>query len=229
MPPPYFLEVAVATFLTLYTQILDELERPELVSQAKTAIQAAVQQYKSTPFWFTESFFTFYTVRGQEYYGATDNAALATSPEIKKITGLFFNFRTPLTKREWDYIDNISSIPTSYAMPEDWSYAAEQVRLYPIPDKGTSQVAANGYPMTVLYTPTLSTLSNDSDSNAWTNEGYDLIRCRAKVILLTGPMREQSMEGDVVTTMAEEKTFLTALYKENSGRNSTGHSWVTQF
>lgn len=219
----------MSTFLQLYTQLLDELDRPDLVSQAKLAIQAAVRQYKQKPFWFTEDFFTFYTVRGQEYYGATDNAAIASAPEIKRITGLFFNFRIPLEKREWSYIDSVSSIPTSYAMSEDWAYAAEQIRLYPIPDRGTSQAAADGYPLTVFYTPLLTQLSHDSDSNAWTTDAFDLIRCRAKIILIRNTIRDPNMEIEAQQIAAEERTFLTALYNENSSRKATGHSQLSQF
>jgi len=219
----------MATFLDLYTQVLDELDRPNLVDQAKTAIQSAVGMYKSRPFWFTENFFTWYTVRGQEYYGEADNAEIATASEIKRINGLFFNFRVPLDKALWTYIDDISGVPTSYAMPERWAYAARQVRLYPIPDRGTSQAAADGYPLTTFYTPLLTTLSNDADSNAWTNEGYDLIRCRAKVILIRSIIRDPNMETEAQQTLAEEKEFLTALYNENASRKATGFSQPTVF
>lgn len=209
------------TFLNLYSQILDELDRPNLVPQAKLAIQSAVQQYKQKPFWFTEAFFTFSTVRAQEYYGVDDDPNIATAPEIKRITGLFFNFRIPLDKQEWTYIDDISGIPTSYAMPERWAYAAEQIRLWPIPDRA--------YTLTCFYTPLLTALANDQDNNVWTNEAFDVIRCRAKVILIRNTIRDPDMEVEAQQITAEEQTYLKALIDENSSRKATGQIQPTMF
>jgi len=212
----------VANFLDMQTRIDDELDRGGTMSaQIKKAIVSAVAFYERKDFYFTESSFQFSTVRGQEIYTSTDAAAIATAPNIERLNGLFFGSRIPLHKRNWEYIDNISTLPISMAMPEDWAYRALTIRLYPIPDRA--------YTITAYDVPRLTMLSADTDSNAWTNDAEELIRARAKVDLIENVIRDPSLEGDSAIQRRREQEALTALYNEMASCRAIGMIQPTVF
>jgi hypothetical protein len=211
----------VATYGDLQTRIADELDRDDLSVQIKRAILSAVTYYARQPFWFTESSFTFSTVNGQETYGSSDNAAIATAPMIERLNGNFFGLRTPMIKRDWEYIDNISTLTTSKATPRDWAYRASQIRVYPIPDRA--------YTITAYYTPILTALSADSDSNAWTNDAEELIRARSKADLMRNVIRGPDMAQEVQDQMMQERDALAALRGETARRKATGFIQPTEF
>lgn len=189
--------------------------------QIKKAIITAVKFYERKRFYFCESSFTFATVAGQELYTTADAAAIATSPNIERLNGLFFGTRIPLTKRTWEYIDDISTLPVSRSMPEDWAYRELSIRLYPIPDQA--------YTITAYNVPRLTELSADTDSNAWTNDAEALIRARAKWDLVKNVIRGPEMAEELAMLKAEEEQEFVALIRETSSREATGFSTPTQF
>lgn len=212
----------MASFLDMQTRIDDELDRGGAIyPQIKKAIITAVKFYERKRFYFCESSFTFSTVRLQEFYTSADAAAIATSPNIERLNGLFFGTRIPLTKRSFEYIDDISTLTTSLAMPEDWAYRAESIRLYPIPDQA--------YTITAYSVPRLTELSADTDGNAWTNDAEALIRARAKWDLVKNVIRGPEMAEELAALKIEEEQEFTALIKETASREALGHSVPTQF
>ena len=211
----------MATYGDLQTRIADELDRSDLTSQIQKSILTAVAYYERQPFWFTESSFTFSTVAGQELYGSSDAAAIATAPTIERLNGNFFGLRTPMIKHPWEYIDNISTLTTSRATPRDWAYRAYQIRVYPIPDRA--------YTITAYYTPRLTTVSSNSDSNAWTNDAEALIRSRAKIDLIANVIRGPDMVEELTVLRAQEQEELNALRMETTRRKATGMIQPTQF
>lgn len=153
----------MGSYLDMQVRIDDELDRGgALYPQIKRAIITAVKYYQRKRFYFCESSFTFDTVAGQELYTEDDAAAIATSPNIERLNALIFGTRIPLIKRQWEYIDNISTLTASRAAPDDWAYRALSIRLYPIPDQA--------YTITAYNVPRLTELSSDTDENAWTND-----------------------------------------------------------
>src|SRR5688572_26935051 len=105
----------------MQNRIDDELDRGgSIFPQIKKAIVTAVRFYERKRFYFAEDSFTFATVAGRELYTTADAPAIATSPNIERLNGLFYGTRIPLTKRTWEYVDTISTLPISMAMPEDW-------------------------------------------------------------------------------------------------------------
>ena len=53
---------------TMENRIADELNRTDMTSYARTAIQTAIKHYEGNRFWFSENRATATTVSGQEFY-----------------------------------------------------------------------------------------------------------------------------------------------------------------
>lgn len=211
----------MASFLDLQTRIADELDRGDLTAQIKRAIVSAVKFHERRTFYFTETTFTFATVAQQEFYGAADAPSIATSPNIERLNGNYSNSRTPLAKRDWQYIDDISVTATSLGQPMDWAYRDLRIRLYPVPDRA--------YTITAYNVPRLTELSSDSDSNAWTTDCEALIRARAKWDLVKNVIRGPEMAEELIGLRDEEEQELTALLAETRRRKATGMIQPTQF
>lgn len=213
----------MASYLDMQTRIADELDLGStMTAQIKKAILSAVAHYERKTFYFSETSFTFSTVAGQEYYGTAAAAAIATSPKIEILWGLYNGLRFDLTKRSFKYISQISVVPsTSRSMSFEWAYRARQIRLYPIPD--------NVYTLTAVSIPRLTSLSADGDTNAWTEDAEELIRSHAKIDLIVNTIRGSDMEAEVISLKAQERDAKTALYGENASRAATGYAEPTQF
>lgn len=205
------------TYGIMIGRIADELDRADLTTtEIPLAIQDAIGFYERKYFYFTSNptSFTFNTVAGREYYSTSDNAAIATSPSIYALTGTFFGLRRELRKRDWLYIDSISTLTTSRAMPMDWAYNGEQIRLYPIPDNAYSiSCAANNRPMRP---------SANSDGGVWMNDAEALIRSKAKEYLFLNVIRASDMEAEVAMMQQQIGKEYAALVSETTSREATG-------
>lgn len=203
---------------TMIGRIADDLERTDLTAvEIPQAIQDAIGFYERKDFYFNKGplQFSFNTVRTQEYYGASDNAAIPTSPHIETLTGTFFGLRRELRKRSWQYINRISTLTTSMAQPVDWAYAGEQIRLYPIPD--------NVYPVSAFATLRLARPSSNSDVGPWMNDAELLIRSKAKEYLFLNVIRASDMEADVALMQQQIGKEYAALTGETTSREATGY------
>lgn len=178
-----------ATYLQLQRQIADELGgRQDLLvpladssltlSPIQNAVQTAIAKWEHEPFYFTELYSqgAFDTVPGQEFYTTTDVPAFASLPYIQQVRVLINNNRYTVDAFPWEYLEEISvgSFVQS-GFPFHFAYFAGTMRFYPIPNAVT--------PVTIMANTRLSPLILDDDANAWTTEGYDLIRCEAKLVL----------------------------------------------
>ncbi len=177
-----------ATYIVLQKQIADELgDRIDLLtplgdsaltlSPIQNAIASAISKWEREKFYFNEAYTVpwFTTVAGQELYTSADAASIATTPEVDDLHILISANRYAMKKRSWQYLEDMSINPANRGQPFDWAYFAEEIRLYPIPD-AAYQVRASRVTRTTA-------LAADSDSNVWTQDGYDLIRSEAKLIL----------------------------------------------
>lgn len=211
----------MGSYLDMQTRIADELDRSDLTAQIKKAILSAVKHYERRRFYFCETSFTFSTVAGQETYTSADAAAIATSPNVERLNGLYSNLRTPLTKRDWQWIDDVSTTTASRARPGWWAYRAESIRLYPIPD--------NAYTITAYNVPRLTALSADGDTNAWTDDAEELIRTHAKIDLIDNVIRGVDMIEERALLVGREQAALAALIGETASREATGRLRPTEF
>lgn len=173
----------MGTYLDLQTAIATDLTRSELGDQIKSAILDAVEHYETDRFYFnvTRSL-TFSTVVGQAAYGASD---LAQIPYIIGLDALFLiDSGRPyaLDKYEADEFEWLQSTSTGNGRPCAYTYIDSQILLWPAP------VAVYTIRPHMHYK--LTELSADSDTNAWTTDAEQLIRCHAKLLLYSNLLED---------------------------------------
>lgn len=185
------------TYLLLQSQIADELGgRTDLLSvlsgsgltlsPIKNAIQSAIAKWEREPFYFNEDYDTsfFSTANGTEVYTSVTSTKISTLLNIYRLRVTISSTRYPLVRRTWAYLDD-NALSTTAAAPTDYAYFAQQIRLYPVPD--------NTYVVGAAYMKRLAALSADGDTNAWTGDGFDLIRSEAKRILAREVLHDEEM------------------------------------
>jgi hypothetical protein len=156
-------------YTALQARIADELARTDLTSQIALEILTAIKHYEQQRFWFDEARATASTVASQAYLAVpTDMIAIDT------LTITYNSHYYDLSQRTWDWYRGIgggdSTITT--AVPTDFVYYADQLWFYPVPN--------STYTLTIAYLKQLTALSGGTDSNAWTANGEEMVRARAK-------------------------------------------------
>lgn len=232
-----------ATYLTLQQQIADELgDRQDLMaplsdsglalSPIKNAIQSAIAKWEREPFYFNELYDqgAFNTVVGQEFYTTTDVPEFARLPYIQKVRVLINANRYTLDCRTWQYLEDISvSSVVQSSFPYDYAYFAGTMRFYPTPNQAI--------PVTLMANEKLVPLVNDGDSNVWTQDGYDLIRSEAKLMLAQEVLFDDELAsrmktaiyGDAPPFRQQNMGYLAALHYETSRRGAGGRIRPSQF
>lgn len=213
------------TYLQMQTQIIDELgDRADLLapmltaasasSPIKRAIQSAVAKWERERFYFNEVYNSatplFTTVSGQELYTTSDATGIATAPQIDELRALISGTRQVLTRRSWGDLEALSSNPSARGQPSEWAYFGQQIRLYPIPD-GAYAIAASRLQR-------ITALSADADTNVWTTEGYDLIRCEAIAHLARGILKDPALAAQAEAQIYGPRGYLYMLKAETARR-----------
>lgn len=208
----------MGTYLDLQNAIASDLSRSDLASQIRSAIQDAITQYERQRFWFncTRSL-TFPTVPGQSAYGAADLPQLATAIRIDELHLRWGTSTVPLDRIEPDEFEALAGL-TNRGRPTTWTFSDNQILLYPVP------LAA--FLMRPHLHLRLPPLVNPDDSNAWTNEAENLIRCHAKLILYTNVIEDL----EAIQRMQLQIPGLKAgLDYESAARRATGRIRATEF
>ncbi len=181
----------MSDFGTLIARINDELAVPAIAARIPNAIQAAIRFYESERLWFNEGESTASTVASQQAYAMPTDFL-----EGDALTLTQSGIRYVLKRRPWPWMRGHNIDTGTTARPRDWSYYADQIWLYPIPDAV--------YTLTVSYLQRLSALSAYTDTNDWMVHGEELIRERAKYDLMRqGPARDLEMAG-VLKVVADD-------------------------
>lgn len=209
----------MGTYLDLQTAIASDLSRTDLTNQIKSAILDAVRHYETSRFYFnvTRSM-TFSTVIGQTAYGASD---LAQIPYIIGLDALFLNdIGRPyeLEKYEADEFEWLQSTSTGNGRPCAYTYIDSQILLWPTP------VAV--YTMRPHMHYKLTELSADTDTNAWTTDAEQLIRCHAKLLLYANLLEDT--EG-MQRMSAQIQSHKDPLDYKTTSRMATGRIRGTSF
>ncbi len=217
------------TYLVLQSQIADELGgRTELLSAMsgsgltlspiKNAIQSAIAKWERERFYFNEVYNSaaplFTTVAGQELYTTSDAAGIASAPQIDELRALISGTRVVLSRRSWGELEDASTNPSQRGQPSDWAYFGQQIRLYPIPD--------TAYQIAASRVQRLTALSADGDSNIWTQDGFDLIRCEAKLILAQEVLHDAEMAARMMAQIYGPRGYLYMLKAETARRAKSG-------
>ena len=165
----------MATYGGAVDLILTELARADtsITVVVEREVLKAIEHYAPTRFFFNEARGSF-TASNTIFYPLSSMAVawLEIDQLTVTVNGSIIEL-LPASHQELNRMD-VSAF-TGY--PARWAIWAEQIRLYPRPASGTS------YQVDIDGTKRLATLSASTDSNAWTNEGLDLIAARVEKIL----------------------------------------------
>lgn len=234
---------------TLQKQIADELgDRQDLLqplsesglslSPIQNAIQQAITKWERERFYFNDQqiktalnqpSYLWNTQLGQEYYGDNTTPQAWINPKVSSVAAvkamwvLVNQNRYDITPRTSQYLARTSVNPAVVGYPTDVSYAAQQFRFYPIPD--------GNYPVGAIITQRFDTLVNDADQNPWTEDGYDLIRTEAKLILGREILNDEEIASNAMRAiygdpeLPSARGYYYALKAETTRR--TGRSRVT--
>lgn len=166
----------MASYADMQARIARELHRTDLGDDIKRAIVSAVARYASNRFEGNERRWTLVTAAGTKFYGTSTPAPGALPTDLLEIDSITVTANAriyQLDRMSYTDMDAIDAGTTPLAgYPRLWSWFAGQLRLYPTPNAA--------YTLTISGQCSLTELSADSDSNFWTNEAEELIRCRAK-------------------------------------------------
>ncbi len=177
----------MATYSTMQSRIADEIARADLTSNIQSAILSTIQRWERRRFHFNETTGTFVTVASQEYYSSSDFADLANLVEIDLLRLTYNNTYYDLNSRTMGWIDEHLTASTDTGPPTDYVHYKQNFRLYPIPDAA--------YTVTVSYVKKFTALSSGTDSNAWTNDAEELVRCGAMADLYGNVIMDYEKEA----------------------------------
>lgn len=201
----------------LSSAIADDIDdtEGEYGAQIIKAVQAAQRYCERENYYFNETRDqTFDTVEGQEWYGADDNANIPTLVHIHALYSEDGNgVRLKLIPVHQDEIERLSDSSASTGEPYCWAYYGQKIRLYPVP-------GAQVFTIRMQISPyRLGALSAGTDTNAWLDEAYDLMKARAKYILAKDTLKDAAMAVEALNDYSDQHD---ALKRETSKRKGTG-------
>lgn len=207
----------MTTLSDLSGAIADDIDdtEGEYASQIVKAVQAAQRYCERENYYFNETRDqTFPTVDGQEWYDAADNANIPTLVHIYALYSEDGNgVRLKLDRVTEEEIERLSDSSASTGEHYCWAYYGQKIRLYPIP-------GAQVFTIRMQISPyRLDTLSAATDTNAWLNEAYDLMKSRAKYILAKDTLKDAAMAVEALNDYQDQHD---ALKRETSKRKGTG-------
>lgn len=201
----------MATYGGAVDLIITELARSDasITAVVEREVQKAVEHYAPTRFWFNEARGSF-TASNTAFYALS---GLAVS--FMEIDQLIVTVNSGVIELEQTTHQELNRIDTAAftGYPTRWALWAEQIRLYPRPASGTT------YQVDVDGTRRLGTLSASTDTNAWTNEGLDLISAHVQKNLWAKKFRDPAKAQ--ISQMAETEA-LNRLLNRTERLTSTG-------
>lgn len=202
----------MATFAQLKAKIADDVARSDLTSQIEHEVLAAIEDCSIERFWFNETRgYTFSTVAGTSDYTISPTAAIQDFVKVDSVKATIGGNPVVLDRYDADEIDTLIAYNGTDGQPYCYGYYNQTFRLYPIPGDIYTVRVAGHYKLTAL--------SADGDTNAWTVEGYELIRARAKSRLYVNVIRNQQ---EAAAANAVYESVLFRLRAETSRRVRTG-------
>lgn len=162
----------MSTFRDLQDRIaLDYLNRYDLLPAVKRAIINAVKCYEAERYWFNQTATSTTTTANTTYIGVPSDMIAYDRLEIT-----YSGASTRLLEEDFSKLRAMNAV-TAVAVPTHFSYRGDRFELFSVPD--------SAYTVTCYYLHSLPTLSADADTNAWTNEGANLIVHAATLDVLT--------------------------------------------
>jgi hypothetical protein len=192
----------VADLATLKSRIASELHRSDLTTQIANAISDAIQHYQPRRFAFNQVRGTFNTVNGTEFY-----SDLTDIGEIDCVTLTVNARKVPMSQWSYSEMEAVNTTTNTNGQPWAYSWYAEQIRLYPVPD--------DAYTVTVSYLRKIAEPATDATENEWTLEAEALIRnaakkriCREYTRDAEGAMQAEASEGEALRRLIKDSNQL---------------------
>lgn len=200
-------------YATFVAEIAEDLNRgSDFHARIRRAIHSAIEHYKAKRFTFNEARTT--ATSSAEYLSLSFAWIELDSVRVEDDSG----FWNPVIAKSFDFIEHRSRDPNDSDEPVYYAEYGQQLRFWPIPDRT--------YSFQVAYHAELTSISltaSDSASNAWINEGRELIRCHALVDLLElyidGP---EAMQKASILRGRESQEF-NRLKSRANRQQGTGH------
>ncbi len=207
-----------STFLQMQTRIADDLDRSDLNTQIKKAINRAIIHYQTEPFWFKETSSSFSAVSGQEEY-VMGTGSVPTDIEMIDIVECQYNgTKTTMTQITPFELEAKQSLQAT-GIPDEYAQYQNRFKLYPIPNQ-------TGITILIKYTKNYTELSADADTNDWLTYAEDLIEAKARWWLNTRIIKDIASAAD---DEKEETKALDALRTLNQHKVGGGRVIPTSF
>lgn len=197
----------MSTLGDLKARIKNDIFREDLDQQIAESIGDAIRYYQRKRFFFNERRdVTFQTVPGQIWYGEDVTSVALDLDNV-------FYVRTDsdvsqLRRTDTEDFAYLTDASASRGEPFIYAYYGRQIGVYPIPDKA--------YTIRLIGQFKLGAPANDTVSdNPWTNEAFELIRCRAKAYLYAHHIQDPQM---AVVFNGLERDELASLIGETTRR-----------
>lgn len=186
----------MASLLELKTRIRLETNKDDIapggeaVEALNLAIARAIEYYSDEAFWFNRDSGTAPTTSGTAYVPVPYAVRV---PETVSYNGV------PLQEASLSRIEPL----TDRGLPSHWAENGGIIQLWPIPDAT--------YSLSVHGVAQIDAPENDGDETVWTNEAYDLIAGRVKLLLcralwgnIEGAQLAASEEGEALARLRQE-------------------------
>jgi hypothetical protein len=201
----------MATFAAMEARIIAELHRDDVAGVVDDYINDAIAHYQRYRFWFNEKKAVTVTIAGTEVYNwPTDLVELDSL--VITVNSTFYPLRQ-VAPRD---IDEMYCNTTHRGSPDSFAMYQKQYRLYPTPDAA--------YTLTQYYLFTLPAENTGSTaSTVWTTEAEELIRTRAKKLLVGQFMpTSQDTMGWAAMLDQQEKDLFRGLQCQTQESTRTG-------
>lgn len=207
----------MSTFLEMQNRIADDLDRSDLNTQIKLAINRAIKHYAKEPFWFKETSGSFPVVINQEEYtygtgSVPDDVEMIDIMEVMD-NGSKFSMKE-ITPFELEAKQSLQAT----GLPEEFASYELKFKLYPIPNQAAT--------ILLKYTKSYDELSADVDTNDWLVYAEDLIEAHARWWVNLRIIKDREAASD---DAAEESLALEALRTINNHKTGQGSVIPTVF
>lgn len=197
-------------------RIADDLNRADLTTQIKKAINRAIVFYLKEPFWFKETSATFSTVASQKAYSNTDTS-ITDIGRIYLVESVLNNANYEMTERDIKWVENMNP-NDAIGQPTDYAWWQNKFYIYLVP--------SGIFTIRVWYTKKYTELSADADTNDWTTTAEDLIEARARWWIYKRVILDKAQADEA---KIEEMEALTGLREVNEGYVAQGRVPPTCF
>jgi hypothetical protein len=209
----------MTTRSTLKARIEDDLARSDIPNQVYAAIDDAIAHYQSTRFYFTETrTASFDTIIGQSYYSAADDPDIPDMYEIDDMQITVSGNVYSLDRDSAVVLEDLAGSSASSGDPLSWAWADQGYILSPTPNAIRSIRLIGGIKKAA---PT-----DDTAGNVWMTDGFELIRCHAKLLLAVHVVNDAGLGERMGAAAAGAKA---RLERETSSKRATSRIMATAF